>query len=305
MRKGFRKCKKYIRRRDRLIKKVEQMRGLYRYPTNMIGRHLTIHPSDYQTDVLVFAAHPDDDVLGLCSTLYRHRLKGDHIKIVFVTNGTAGAGESWYCKINQSTKRASVRYQEAVQALAQINISEENIYCLGFPDAGTQRYVKHIAMDISMLLQQLNPQRVYVHCIEGGHIDHDMTSFVVKSVCYKIGYTNVFEWAEYNPLQPLGTQNIQFLPTPSNGVEEIKIDISEKERMLKRKMLAIHQSQDVEKHFTQGEAIRQADIFKSEIELYKHCQLPKRRVVPIVNELYKSMSMIAFVPYAVTDILLI
>ena len=39
-----------------------------------------------------------------------------------------------------------------------------------------------------MLLQKLSPSRVYVHCIEGGHIDHDMTSFVVKNICNKIGY---------------------------------------------------------------------------------------------------------------------
>ena len=80
----------------------------------------------------------------------------------------------------------------------------------------------------------------------------------------------MFEWAEYNPSQPIGTQNIKFLPAQSNRLEEIRIDITEKERILKRKMLAFHQSQDVEKYFMQGEAIRQADIFKTEVELYEH-----------------------------------
>lgn len=269
---------------DRFIKKIEYIRGLYRYPNKMLGRNFKIDPVN-NTDILVFAAHPDDDVLGLCSTLYRHSLKGEKIKVVFVTNGTAGDGESWHRKINQSENKANVRYQEAVQALSQINISKENIYCLGFPDAGTQRYLKEIFIDISVILQKFNPRRVYVHCIEGGHIDHDMTSFVVKTTCTKLSYTNVFEYAEYNPSQPLGTQNIKFLTSQTNTLEDIVINISEEERILKRKMLAFHQSQDVEKYFMQGEAIRRAEILNSEIELYEHCQLSKENLLTIVKKI--------------------
>lgn len=301
------KVRQYVPVFDRFIKKVEYNRELYRYPNKMLGRNLTIHSTNQHTDVLVFAAHPDDDVLGLGTTLYRHSLNGDNIKVVFTTNGTAGSGESWYRKINKSKKRANLRYREAVQALSKINIPEENIYCLGFPDGGTQRYLKKMSSDISMLLQMLNPKRVYVHCIEGGHIDHDITSFAVKSICNKIGYVNVFEYAEYNPSQPIGTENIKFLSAPSNRFEEVIIDISEEERVLKRNMLAFHQSQGVEKYFLQGEAIRQADIYKTELELYEHCQLSKRCLLPIVKELYKSMSMsvIAINQYTVAGTLLI
>ena len=63
------------------------------------------------TDVLVFAAHQDDDVLGLGATLYRHSLNGDHIKVVFVTNGTAGSGESWFRKTKKVKKRANLRHE--------------------------------------------------------------------------------------------------------------------------------------------------------------------------------------------------
>lgn len=284
------KLRKYIPAFERVIKKLEYSRGLYRYPNKMIGRNVIINPVNQKTDVLVFAAHPDDDVLGLGTTLYRHSLNGDNIKVVFVTNGTAGAGESWYRKTNISNKRANLRYKEAIQALSQINIAEENIYCLGFPDGGSQRYLETISIDISMLLQNLNPQLVYVHCIEGGHIDHDITSFVVKSICNKIGYTNVFEYAEYNHTQPIGTRDIKFLPSPSNTSEEIIINITEEERNLKRKMLAFHHSQGVQKYFIQGEAIRKADITNSELELFEHCQISKRGLSSIIKRFYKSMS---------------
>ena len=49
--------------------------------------------------------------------------------------------------------------KEAVNALLQINIPRDNIYCLGFPDGGTQRYLKKLAIDISMIIEKLNPGR--------------------------------------------------------------------------------------------------------------------------------------------------
>ena len=299
------KLRKEVGTFDKFIKKLEFKRGLYRYPDKMLGRNLEID-SNRPTDILVFAAHQDDDVLALGATLYRHSLNGDHIKVVFVTNGTAGSGESWFRRTKRAEKRANLRHEEAVNALLQINIPKENIYCLGFPDGGTQRYLKKIAIDISMILEKLNPRRVYVHSIEGGHIDHDMTSFVVKSVCEKRDYTNVYEYASYNPAQPIGTEKIRFFPTLSDNFEEIIVDITEAERNLKRKMLAYHQSQGVEKYYLQGEAIRKVNTNKSEVELYQHCQLSKRCLTPIVKEFNKSIfSIIAIYHFITSEIVLL
>jgi LmbE family N-acetylglucosaminyl deacetylase len=284
----FGKLIQYIHGHEKIIKKIEYIRGLYRYPSKMVGRKF---PPNYisKTDVLVFAAHPDDDVLGLGTILSRHSVNGDNIKVVFVTNGSGRGRESWNSKASKSKEKSKIRYREAVEALSHINITKDNIVCLGYPDGGTQRYLKLISLDIQKLIQKLNPARIYVHCIEGGHIDHDLTSFVVKSICNKIGYSNVFEWAEYNPIQPMGSKDVKFLPSKPNGLEEVKIDISEDERIIKRKMLACHYSQDVEQFFLQGEAIRKADNSKLEMELYEHCQIPKKTLQSIVKGYYKSI----------------
>jgi LmbE family N-acetylglucosaminyl deacetylase len=279
----IRKLIQYIQRDEKRIKKVEFLRGLYRYPDKMLGREI---PPNYinNTDVLVFAAHPDDDVLGVGTTLYRHSLKENNIKVIFVTNGSGRNGESWKLKFRESKKISEIRYKEAVQALSLINIPKENIFCLGYPDGGTHRYLENMAADILMLIQKFNPGRIYVHCIEGGHRDHDMTSFVVKSICNKIGYSNVFEWTQYYSKQPLGAHNVEFLPTQSTEIKEIIIDISEEERILKRKMLACHHSQDVEQYYLQGEAVRQINISDLEMELYKYGQLPKGKIQPIIRK---------------------
>ncbi|WP_439822973.1 PIG-L deacetylase family protein [Oceanobacillus sojae] len=175
----------------------------------MLGRNISedLHRS---TDILVIAAHPDDEILGLGATLHRHRKDGDKIMVTYVTNGTAGEGASWKTKVNDSKIIAEVRFNEGLKGLKLLDILERNILCLGYPDAGTHRYLKNIARDLNKLIKKTKPKRIYVHCIEGGHSDHDITSFVVKSVCKKLKFDNVFEWAEYNQIQPLGTRNINF-----------------------------------------------------------------------------------------------
>lgn len=280
-----------IHKHEKLIKIIEYIRGLYRYPNKMLGRKV---PYEHvgNTDVLVFAAHPDDEILGLGTILYRHSLNGENIKVIFVTNGSGRGGESWYLKTSEGIKKTNVRHLEAVQALSHINISKENIFCLGFPDGGSQRYLKKMSDDILELVQKLNPDRIYAHCIEGGHRDHDITSLVVKSVCNKLGYSNLYEWTEYNYKHPLGSQEIKFLKTHSTQNNEIRIKISEDERSLKRKMLACHNSQDVEQYFLQGEAIRQVDLSKLEIEINEDFKRYNKRVLPLVKEFYKSVFML-------------
>ncbi|MCR2822019.1 PIG-L deacetylase family protein [Lederbergia panacisoli] len=255
----------FSKKYENLIKILELIRGLYLYPIKMLGRRFS--PDYSKTDVLVFAAHPDDDVLGLATTLYRHRARGESVKIVFVTNGTGRDGESWYIRKAVARNKADIRFWEAVRALSLINIQEKDIYCLGFPDGGTQRYLKSISKDVMLCIQKLKPKRIYVHCIEGGHKDHDFTSYVVKNVCNKLKYFNVFEWTEYNPKQPLGTNQVRFLTSNLINSKEIKIEITDDERSLKRRMLASHDSQDVEQFYMQGEAIRKADTYSLEYEI--------------------------------------
>lgn len=267
---------------DRYIKFIEYVRGIYRYPTKMLGRNISedLHRS---TDILVIAAHPDDEILGLGATLHRHRKDGDKIMVTYVTNGTAGEGASWKTKVNDSKIIAEVRFNEGLKGLKLLDILERNILCLGYPDAGTHRYLKNIARDLNKLIKKTKPKRIYVHCIEGGHSDHDITSFVVKSVCKKLKFDNVFEWAEYNQIQPLGTRNINFANSRPTNSEVNIIDISDEEYKLKKEMLNCHESQGVVEHYLMGEAIRQAIMEDLEQELLNYSLFPMKRLKPLIN----------------------
>lgn len=270
---------------DRAITFVEYGRGLYRYPKRMIGREIpTLAP---HPDVIVFAAHPDDDVLGLSATINRHQRKGEKVAVVYVTNGSGDLGESYRLTSKHAKTRSALRYGEARQALSLIGIPKESVYCLGFPDGGTHRYLKNMATDIISLVQKLNPDKIYVHSVEGGHNDHDMVSLAVKSACKKIAFSNLYEWAEYHPTQVLGTEDVKFLECYGS---EIKVELTEQEVLLKKKMLALHKSQDVEQFYLMGEAIRPINLSHLEKELHLYSNFPKQKLKSIIDLFNESMS---------------
>jgi LmbE family N-acetylglucosaminyl deacetylase len=185
---------------DRVVRLIEAARGI-RHPATLIGRTNFPPPHRGRGGVLVFAAHQDDEVLGLGLTLARHRHNGDRVTVVFTTNG---AGANW--KVSNAVKRAvaAVRFKEACEALAVISIEAAGIVCLGFPDGGLHRYIPEASGDIATLIRAILPDTIYVHAIEGGHVDHDVTAFVVQEVSARLRIEPVFEWAEYNSDAPAG-----------------------------------------------------------------------------------------------------
>lgn len=179
---------------DTVVRLIEGARGI-RHPGTLIGRRNFPPPRDSGGGVLVFAAHQDDEVLGLGLTLAKHRSHGDRVTVVFTTNG---AGGNW--KENNAMKRAvsAARFREACDALAVIGIDAAEIVCLGFPDGGLHRYIPEASEDIATLIRAIVPHTIYVHAMEGGHLDHDVTAFVVQEICARLSIEPVFEWAEYN-----------------------------------------------------------------------------------------------------------
>jgi len=220
----------------------------------------------------------------------RHCSQGEKITVVYVTDGSSRDGESWKREREISEKIAATRYKEGTRGLSVLKIPQQNLLLLGFPDGGTQRYLKEISKDVISLIKKLTPTKIYVHCIEGGHIDHDLVSLVVKSVCNKLNFQNVFEWAEYSQLYPLGTKKMKFLPPLSfHEAKEIKIEFSKNELKLKKEMLSCHKSQDVADIYTQGEIIRKANIKYLKEELAAYSQVPKEEWNYLVERFLKYM----------------
>lgn len=184
---------------DFAVRFYERATGIH-YPSGLIGRRNFPSIATATPGVLVIAAHPDDEVLGLGFTISSHRASGDIVNVVFMTNG---AGPDWRANKVAQQSVADTRFIEACDALGVIGIPPEFIVNLGFPDYGLLRYIPEAVRDVATLLDIYRPKVVYVHAIEGGHRDHDTTSFVVQYASTLCGLNCIFEWAEYNRDVPM------------------------------------------------------------------------------------------------------
>ena len=93
-------------------------------------------------DVLVFAPHPDDEVIGTGGVLQQALEKGKRVRIVFATNGDgyAQAASALFHKAIPALRRpdylrlAATRQREAVAAARVLGIDSSSLVFLGYPD---------------------------------------------------------------------------------------------------------------------------------------------------------------------------
>ncbi len=111
--------------------------------------------------VLVFAPHPDDEVLGCGGTLALLRQKKCAIKVIFVTDG-AGAG-------SLNADAPMIRRKEAAESLSILGIHD--VEFLDEPDGGF-RNSSNFETKIDTLLNKFNPDWLFLPSVLDYHRDH-------------------------------------------------------------------------------------------------------------------------------------
>jgi LmbE family N-acetylglucosaminyl deacetylase len=105
------------------------------------------------TRVLVFAAHPDDEVLGMGGTIAVHTDRGDEVRVVVVTDGSS----------TQYPDDAGIRArkeQEAVRAAAELGVTD--YVHLDLPDMRLDT-LPHVEVNavVEEHVRDFEPERVY------------------------------------------------------------------------------------------------------------------------------------------------
>jgi N-acetylglucosamine malate deacetylase 1 len=103
--------------------------------------------------VLVFAAHPDDEVLGMGGTIAHHASRGDTVRIVCVTDGSS-------TQYPGDAETRAKKEDEARRAATELGVSD--YVHLDFPDMRLDT-VPHV--DVNAVVEEhvrdLEPERVY------------------------------------------------------------------------------------------------------------------------------------------------
>jgi LmbE family N-acetylglucosaminyl deacetylase len=100
------------------------------------------HPLTHDDSVVVFAAHPDDEVLGAGGLIHSAARAGARVHVVLFTNGDGYlAGVDAGFRTLLSTPGRFIEYgqrrqQEAVGAARRLGVPASNLVFLGYPDRG-------------------------------------------------------------------------------------------------------------------------------------------------------------------------
>ena len=182
-------------------------------PDNLAGKKLHI---------VCFGAHPDDPESGCGGTLLLHSKAGNRISIIYLTKGEAGIeGKS-------HAEAAAIRTKEAE---ASCKIIGAQPYFLGQVDGSTFFDAEAIEK-AGQLLQQLQPDILFVHWPIDTHPDHQVASLLGYQCWIRMKRTFPVYYLEVNS----GSQTMQFHPTDYIDITAVAD--------LKKKVIYAHASQD-------------------------------------------------------------
>lgn len=110
--------------------------------------------------VLVVAAHPDDEVFGVGGTIAGHVRQGDRLSVLFLTDGVTAR--------HTMTEPQKVAARKACNALGV-----EDIHFANLPDQGLDAMpLLEVIRPISQLMRQCRPEVVYTHHRGDANQDH-------------------------------------------------------------------------------------------------------------------------------------
>jgi len=184
--------------------------------------------------VLVFAAHQDDESIGMAGTIYKHTQRGDEVKVVFMTDGSGGA-------LDVDPKELSrTREKEAIDACKVLGTDDVEFF--RFKD-GFLFYDYDTLVKTGRVIRSFRPDRVYVQHGEAprgeDNLDHINTYSLVREAVFKTQYRNYPEFGKeiWRTSELYAYEVLYPLPEPNAFVDIT--DIIE----VKKKAMRQHRSQ--------------------------------------------------------------
>ena len=134
-------------------------------------------------NILVLAAHPDDELLGVGGTVRRFVNEGATARAVILAEGLTSRGKS-----RHETARSELLalQEDARRAAAEVGYS--GIDFCGFPDNRMDRMdLLDIIKTVSSYVEKYKPDTIFTHHHGDLNIDHRLTCEAVLTACRPVG----------------------------------------------------------------------------------------------------------------------
>lgn len=122
--------------------------------------------------IMVIAAHPDDEVLGVGGTVRRHVLDGDEVHALIVCEGETMRYQGRDVKLQEQTRKAADILGYA--SVTSLNLRDQHLDTVSLPD---------IIGLLDEHLQRVGPQTVYTQFWGDLNRDHRIVAEAVLVAC--------------------------------------------------------------------------------------------------------------------------
>jgi N-acetylglucosamine malate deacetylase 1 len=166
-------------------------------------------------NILVIAAHSDDEALGCAGLIAKHVGFGDTVCVIFMTNGVGSRNTS---SVND-IKNRQIAAQKAANILGVVSIQN-----FDFPDNKMDTVpLLDVVQLIERVIDGFKPETIYTHHIGDLNIDHQITHKAVMTACRPQPNLCVKEIYAFEVLSNTEWQTPGYLPFIPN----MYVDISE------------------------------------------------------------------------------
>jgi LmbE family N-acetylglucosaminyl deacetylase len=126
--------------------------------------------------LLLVAAHPDDETVGLGAQLHRC----DELILLHLTDGAPrNLADARRHGFQDAPSYAAARARELQAALAAGSVSAAR-YSWGLPDQGLASVLSELCRRMAAFVRCLRPDALVTHAYDGGHPDHDSAALACQ-----------------------------------------------------------------------------------------------------------------------------
>ena len=194
-------------------------------------------------NVLIIAAHPDDEILGMGGTIAKHTSQHDNVTIIYMATGITARREPADYEIKSIPKKIQEKWQQEIEKLQQDArksaklLKVKTVKFFDFPDNEMDgihllKVVKVIEKEIKIA----KPDRIYTNHYSDLNVDHKVvynavltacrpSSFLVKEIlCFEV--LSSTEWSYPYNFSPNYFSNIEkHLTKKVNAMKLFKSEI--------------------------------------------------------------------------------
>ncbi len=177
-----------------------------------------------KNNVLIVAAHADDEVLGCAGTIAKHIDEGDNVSVLFMTDGVSSR--------NNSNQQQEVERETALDKAMQV-LGVKHYQCFDFPDNQMDSVpLLTIIKVIEDEIFKLKPNIIYSHFAHDLNIDHQITHQAVMTACRPIAGSSVKKILSFEVLSSTEWQSTSHLRFQGQYIVDITQYWPKKEQAL-------------------------------------------------------------------------